>query len=71
VRLQILPYNPLTELAAGRVPPGERPKQTRLNNTQVVKVLEEAAKRIQKESGWLVLHGWLPVFLLMLIETVQ
>ena len=69
VRLQLLPYNPFTELSAGRVPPGERPKQTRLNNTQVVKVLEEAAKRIRKEAGWLVLHGWLPVFLLMLFGT--
>jgi integrase len=69
VRLQVLPHNPFVELSAGRVPPAERPKQTRLNNAQVVKVLAEAAKRIQMESGWPVLHGWLLVFLLMLFGT--
>jgi integrase len=69
VRLQILPYNPFAELSAGRVPPGERPKQTRLNNAQVMKVLAKAAKRLQKEGGWPVLHGWLLVFLLMLFGT--
>src|SRR5512139_1685321 len=35
VRLQILAYNPFAELSAGRVPASERPKQTRLNNSQV------------------------------------
>ena len=69
VRLEVLPYNPLAELSAGRVPAAERPKQTRLNNTQVVSVLGKAAKRVQKETGWPVLHGWLPVFLLMLFGT--
>ena len=69
VRLQVLPYNPFAELSAGRVPVAERPKRTRLNNDQVASVLEKAAKRLQKETGWPVLHGWLPVFLLMLFGT--
>lgn len=69
VRLQILAYNPFAELSAGWVPAAERPKQTRLNNSQVVSVLEKATERLQKETGWPVLHGWILVFLLMLFGT--
>ncbi|HVO85457.1 MAG TPA: tyrosine-type recombinase/integrase [Syntrophobacteria bacterium] len=69
VRLQVLPYNPFAELSTGRVPPAERPKQTRLTNAQVIEVLTKAGDRIQKESGARVLHGWLLVFLLLVFGT--
>jgi integrase len=69
VRLGVLTYNPCAELSGGRVPTAELPKQTKLNSVQIQAVLTRAEKRVQSETGWAVLGGWLDVALLLFFGT--
>jgi len=70
VMCQILPYNPFTELSAGRIPQAEKKPNLALTSEQVRVVLKKAEERILKgEENWKVLHGWLPTVLLLLFGT--
>jgi integrase len=65
----VLPHNPFTELSAGRMPLAQRPTQVRLSSHQVKEVVRRAKQRVETETGWTVLGGWLDVFLLLLFGT--